>query len=134
MLSFFLRLAKVHNNINNVEAFLHFYRYLNKFRKPYHPCPALWGHEQWQSSLVIGFWRTRFPCRKYTKNINSFQVFFKKSLYLCTRKHQEQSPLELNSPTEFWKPRWSVRCGSNINKLQNIPSYATAHLLHQGCD
>ena len=30
----------------------------------------------------------------------------------------KSSHLRMDSPTEFWKPRWSVRCGSNNYKLQ----------------
>ena len=45
----------------------------------------------------------------------------------------KSSHLWMDSPTEFWKPRWSVRCGSNIIHFKNIPCYATAHLLHQVC-
>ena len=46
-------------------------------------------------------------------------------------KHQEQSLARADSPTEHWKPRWSVRCGS-IN-FKNIPNYETACLLHSLC-
>ena len=66
------------------------------------------------------------------KNWHRFLLFFHYSLYLCTRSIKS-SARKGDSPTEFWKPRWSVRCGSNIYKLQNIPNYATAHLLHSLC-
>ena len=73
---FIFQFAKVHNIINNVEAFPHyFFNILSNLRNHQHSCPALWGHEQWQSTNVIGPWRTRFPCRKYTKNFKSFQAF-----------------------------------------------------------
>ena len=40
----------------------------------------------------------------------------------------------MDSPTEFWKPRWPrYDAEATFINFKNIPSYATAHLLHQVC-